>query len=61
MFGKWKLLFLRQYIVATELGRLCTEMEIGMDKEVINEIIHIATQKVGYMYLKKDVQKTLIL
>ena len=43
MFGKGKLLFLRQYNTATELGRLCTEMEIGMDIEVINETIHIAT------------------
>ena len=49
-------MFFRQYNTATELGRLRTEMEIGMDEEVINETIHIATQKVGYMYLKKDVK-----
>ena len=31
-------------------------MKNGIDEEVIDETIHIATQKVGYMYLKKEVE-----
>ena len=42
--------------LANNFGRLCTEMENGIDEALINETIHIATKIVGYMYLKKDVE-----
>ena len=58
MFGKGKVLFykaVQQTNTAADLGRLCTEMENGIDEALINETIYIATKIVGYMYLRKDV------
>ena len=33
--------------------RLCTEMENSIGEALIDEITHIATKIIGYMYLKK--------
>ena len=62
MFEKERFCFTRLYKAvqqtntATDLGRLCTEMENGIDEALINETIHIVTKIEGYMYLKKDVE-----